>query len=95
MVSLGTPDCSPNKTDSHDIVERVLKVALNTIPVIILTHFPSYQIQVVLSHHYLSIFSKIFLSFFSFSLDNKQLINLQLQGMVQKCKSGKIKNMKH
>jgi hypothetical protein len=30
-VSLGTPDCSTNKTDHHDITEILLNVALNTI----------------------------------------------------------------
>jgi hypothetical protein len=30
--SPGTPDSSTNKTDCHDIIEILLKVALNTIP---------------------------------------------------------------
>ena len=28
---LGTPDSSTNKTDRHDIIEMLLKVALNTV----------------------------------------------------------------
>ena len=32
--SLGTPVFSTNKTDRHDIIEILLKVALNTIQVI-------------------------------------------------------------
>jgi hypothetical protein len=32
--SLGTPFSSTNKTDCHDIAEILLKVALNTIPLI-------------------------------------------------------------
>jgi hypothetical protein len=31
LFSLGTPDSSTNITDSHDIIEILLKVALNTI----------------------------------------------------------------
>ena len=33
--SLGTPDSSTNKTDCHDITETLLKVALNTITLIL------------------------------------------------------------
>jgi hypothetical protein len=33
--STGTPDSFTNKTDRHDITELLLKVALNTIPLIL------------------------------------------------------------
>jgi hypothetical protein len=39
--SLGTPVSSTNKTDCHDITEILLKVALNTITLILAPpHFP-------------------------------------------------------
>ena len=86
------PDCSPNKTDSHDIGDIVLKVALNTIPVIVLIQFPSLSNSGCSIPSLFKYIFKNILSFSSFSLDSKQLINLQLQGMVQNCKS---ENMKH
>jgi len=33
--STGTPDSFTNKTDRHDITELLLKVALNTIPLLL------------------------------------------------------------
>jgi hypothetical protein len=37
MFSPGTPVSSSNKTDCHDIIEILLKVALNTITLAVVT----------------------------------------------------------